>query len=114
MVLLVRTTPIEKVAKNRCLSMFLVDLREAIGNGLEVRPIRIMMNQHTSELFFDGLEIPVENLIGEEGHGFRYILDGMNMERIAVAAESIGDGYWFVDRAKAYSKTALSSTGRLA
>ena len=108
MVLLARTTPIEKVAKKSLgLSMFLVDLREAIGHGLEVRPIRTMMNHHTSELFFDGLEIPAENLIGEEGHGFRYILDGMNMERIAVAAESIGDGYWFIDRAKAYAKDRI-------
>jgi acyl-CoA dehydrogenase len=108
MVLLARTTPVEKVAKKSLgLSMFLVDLREAIGHGLEVRPIRTMMNHHTSELFFDGLEIPAENLIGEEGHGFRYILDGMNMERIAVAAESIGDGYWFIDRAKAYAKDRI-------
>jgi acyl-CoA dehydrogenase len=108
MVLLARTTPVEKVAKKSLgLSMFLVDLREAIGHGLEVRPIRTMMNHHTSELFFDGLEIPAENLIGEEGHGFRYILDGMNMERIAVAAESIGDGYWFIDRATAYAKDRI-------
>ena len=108
MVLLARTTPIEKVAKKSLgLSMFLVDLREAIGHGLEVRPIRTMMNHHTCELFFDRLEIPAENLIGEEGHGFHYILDGMNMERIAVAAESIGDGYWFIDRAKAYAKDRI-------
>jgi acyl-CoA dehydrogenase len=108
MVLLARTTPIEKVTKKSLgLSMFLVDLREAIGHGLEVRPIRTMMNHHSNELFFDGLEVPAENLIGEEGHGFRYILDGMNMERIAIAAESIGDGYWFIDRAKAYSKERI-------
>jgi acyl-CoA dehydrogenase len=108
MVLLARTTPIEKVAKKSLgLSMFLVDLREAIGHGLEVRPIRTMMNHHTNELFFDGLEIPADTLIGEEGHGFHYILDGMNMERIAVAAETIGDGYWFIDRAKAYAKDRI-------
>jgi acyl-CoA dehydrogenase len=108
MVLLARTTPIEKVAKKSLgLSMFLVDLREAIGHGLEVRPIRTMMNHHTSELFFDGLEVPAENLIGEEGHGFRYILDGMNMERISVAAECVGDGYWFLDRATTYAKDRI-------
>jgi len=108
MVLLARTTPIEKVAKKSLgLSMFLVDLRAAIGRGLEVRPIRTMMNHHSNELFFDGLEIPAESLIGEEGHGFRYILDGMNMERISVAAECVGDGYWFLDRATTYAKDRI-------
>jgi len=108
MVLLARTTPIEKVAKKSLgLSMFLVDLRAAIGHGLEVRPIRTMMNHHTNELFFDGLEIPAESLIGEEGQGFRYILDGMNMERIAVAAECVGDGFWFLDRATTYAKDRI-------
>ena len=105
MMLLARTTPIDRVSKkSQGLSAFLVDLRQAIGHGLVVRPIRTMMNHHTNELFFDGLEIPAENLIGEEGAGFPYILDGLNAERILVAAECIGDGYWFVDRAKAYSK----------
>jgi acyl-CoA dehydrogenase len=105
MVLLARTTPLEKVTKKSLgLSMFLVDLREAIGHGLEVRPIRTMMNHHVNELFFDGLEIPAEGLIGEEGQGFRYILDGMNAERISVAAECIGDGYWFLEKAKTYAK----------
>jgi acyl-CoA dehydrogenase len=106
--LLARTTPIEQVAKkSEGLSMFLVDLRTAIGHGLEVRPIRTMMNHHTNELFFDGLEIPAESLIGEEGQGFRYILDGMNMERISVAAECIGDGFWFLERAKTYAKERI-------
>ena len=104
MVLLARTTPIDQVKKkSEGLSVFLVDLREAIGNGLTVRPIRNMMNHETNELFFDDLKIPVENLVGEEGKGFRYILDGMNAERILIAAECVGDGYWFVDRAKNYA-----------
>src|SRR5271156_351291 len=105
MILLARTTPLEQVTKKtQGLSAFLVDLRQAIGHGLVVRPLRTMMNHHTNELFFDDLEIPAENLIGEEGNGFRYILDGMNAERILIAAECIGDGYWFVDRAKSYAK----------
>lgn len=105
MILLARTTPLEQVTKKtQGLSAFLVDLRQAIGHGLVVRPLRTMMNHHTNELFFDGLEIPAESLIGEEGNGFRYILDGMNAERILIAAECIGDGYWFVDRARAYAK----------
>ena len=105
MMLLARTTPIEKVSKKSDgLSVFLVDLHKAIGHGLVVHPIDTMMNHHTNELFFDGLEIPVENLVGEEGKGFRYILDGMNAERILIAAECVGDGYWFIDRAKSYAK----------
>jgi acyl-CoA dehydrogenase len=105
MMLLARTTPLDQVAKkSQGLSVFLVDLRQAIGHGLVVRPIRTMMNHHTNELFLDNLEVPVENLIGEEGNGFRYILDGMNAERILIAAECVGDGYWFIDRAKAYAK----------
>lgn len=104
MVLLARTTPLDQVKKkSEGLSVFIVDLRDAIGNGLTVRPIRNMMNHETNELFFDDLEIPVENLIGEEGKGLRYILDGMNAERILIAAECIGDGYWFIDRAKKYA-----------
>ena len=105
MMLLARTTPFEKVAKkSEGLSVFLVDLRQAIGHGVAVRPIHTMMNHHTNELFIDNLEVPAENLIGEEGNGFRYIIDGMNVERILIAAECIGDGYWFVDRARTYAK----------
>jgi acyl-CoA dehydrogenase len=105
MMLLARTTPLDQVTKkSQGLSVFLVDLRQAIGHGLVVRPIRTMMNHHTNELFLDNLEVPAENLIGEEGNGFRYILDGMNAERILIAAECVGDGYWFIDRAKAYAK----------
>jgi acyl-CoA dehydrogenase len=85
------------------MSIFMVDLREAIGKGMEVRPIANMVNHETNEVFFDNLEIPVENLIGEEGKGFKYILDGLNAERTLIAAECIGDGYWFTDRAKAYA-----------
>lgn len=104
MILLARTTPVDQVKKKSDgLSVFIVDLREAIGNGLTVHPIRNMMNHETNELFFDDLKIPAENLIGEEGKGFRYILDGMNAERILIAAECIGDGYWFVDRARKYA-----------
>lgn len=108
MMLLARTTPIEQVEKkSQGLSAFLVDLRQAIGHGLVVRPIETMMNHHTNELFFDDLQIPADCLIGEEGHGFRYILDGMNAERILIAAECIGDGYWFVDRANSYAKERI-------
>ena len=100
MILLARTTPLEEVKKkSEGMSIFIVDLREAIGKGLTVRPIRNMVNHETNELFFDNLEIPAENLIGEEGRGFRYILDGLNAERTLIAAECIGDGYWFIDRA---------------
>ena len=105
MLLLARTTPVERVAKrSEGLSVFLLDLRHAVGNGLTVRPIRNMMNHETNEVFFDDLKVPAENLVGEEGRGFRYILDGMNAERILIAAECIGDGYWFIDRATAYAK----------
>jgi acyl-CoA dehydrogenase len=98
MVLLARTTPLDEVEKrSRGLSVFLVDLRDA--EGLTVKPRRVMMNNATSELFFDGLRVPAENLIGEEGEGFRYILDGMNAERILIAAECVGDGRWFVEMA---------------
>ncbi|MFD4820755.1 acyl-CoA dehydrogenase family protein [Peribacillus butanolivorans] len=105
MILLVRTTPVDQVKKRtEGLSVLLVDLREAVGNGISIRPIRTMMNHATTELFIEDLEVPVENLIGEEGKGFSYILDGMNVERILIAAECIGDGYWFVDRATQYAK----------
>ncbi|WP_294640745.1 acyl-CoA dehydrogenase family protein [uncultured Aureimonas sp.] len=105
MILLARTTPMDQVAKkSEGLSIFLVDLREAIGRGLAVQPIRNMVNHETNELFFDDLEIPAENLIGEEGQGFRYILTGLNAERALIAAECIGDGYWFVDKVTAYAR----------
>ena len=105
MLLLARTTPIDQVnKKSEGLSVFLVDLREVDDGTLTVRPIDTMMNHETNELFFDDLEIPAENLIGEEGKGFRYILDGMNAERILIAAECVGDGYWFVERACGYAK----------
>ncbi len=103
MILLARTTPLAEVAKkSEGMSIFLVDLREAIGKGLAVRPIPNMVNHETNELFFDNLEIPAENLIGVEGKGFKYILDGLNAERTLIAAECIGDGYWFVDRVTKY------------
>src|SRR6266513_2086198 len=104
LLLVVRTTPIEQVTKRTDgLSILLVDLREAVGRGLTIRPIRTMMNHATTELFFDDLEVPVDALIGEEGKGFRYLLDGLNAERILIAAECIGDGRWFVERATAYA-----------
>jgi acyl-CoA dehydrogenase len=104
MILLARTTPLADVQKKSDgMSIFIVDLREALGKGLTLRPILNMVNHETSELFFDDLEIPAENLIGEEGRGFRYILDGLNAERTLIAAECIGDGRWFVDRAVAYA-----------
>jgi len=105
MILLARTTPLADVKKkSEGMSVFIVDLHEAIGNGLEVRPIANMVNHETNELFFENLEIPAENLVGEEGRGFRYILDGLNAERTLIAAECIGDGYWFVDRVTQYAK----------
>lgn len=105
MILLARTTPLPEVKKkSEGMSIFIVDLREAVGKGMTVRPIRNMVNHETNELFFDNLEIPAENLIGEEGKGFRYILDGLNAERTLIAAECIGDGYWFVDRVSKYTK----------
>jgi acyl-CoA dehydrogenase len=103
MVLLARTSP-AGAKKSDGLSIFLVDLREAIGHGLTVRPIDTMVSHDTNELFFENLEIPAENLIGEEGRGFRYILDGLNAERAIIAAECIGDAYWFLDRVTAYVK----------
>jgi alkylation response protein AidB-like acyl-CoA dehydrogenase len=105
MVLLVRTTPREDVAKSTDgMSVLLVDMKASIGKGLTIKPIRTMINHATTELFFDNLEVPAENLIGEEGNGFRYIIDGMNAERILIAAECIGDGRFFIDRASAYAK----------
>jgi acyl-CoA dehydrogenase len=104
LLLVVRTTPVEQVKKRtEGLSVLLVDLREAVGRGLTIRPIRTMMNHATTELFFDDLEVPVSALIGEEGQGFRYLLDGLNAERILIAAECVGDGRWFVDRATRYA-----------
>src|SRR5690554_2994827 len=105
MILLARTTPLAEVKKkSEGMSIFIVDLHDAIGNGLTVRPIPNLVNHETNELFFENLEIPEENLIGEEGKGFRYILDGLNAERTLIAAECIGDGYWFMDRMVQYAK----------
>ena len=105
MLLLARTTPKDQAAKRtEGLSVFLVDMREAIGNGLSIKPIRTMMNHSTTEVFFDNMSVPAENLIGVEGQGFRYILSGMNAERILIAAECIGDAKWFIDRAGSYAK----------
>ncbi|WP_339854953.1 acyl-CoA dehydrogenase family protein [uncultured Nisaea sp.] len=108
MILLARTTPLEDVKKkSEGMSIFIVDLRDAIGNGMSVQPIPNMVNHETNELFFDNLEIPVENLIGEEGKGFKYILDGLNAERTLIAAECIGDGYWFIDKVTEYVKERI-------
>lgn len=105
MVLLARTTPLDRVAKKTDgLSVFLLDMRAALGNGLTIRPIRTMMNHATTEVFFDEVEIPEDALIGEEGRGFRYILSGMNAERILIAAECIGDARWFTERSVAYAR----------
>jgi len=105
MILLARTTPLADVKKkSEGMSIFVVDLRTAIGKGMTVRPIRNMVNHETNELFFDNLEIPAANLIGEEGKGFKYILDGLNAERVLIAGECIGDGYWFIDRVTKYVK----------
>lgn len=108
MVLLARTTPLDQVKKkSEGLSIFLVDIKDAISQGMEVRPIRNMVNHETNELFFDDLEIPAENLIGEEGQGFKYILTGLNAERALIAAECIGDGYWFTDKVVEYTKERI-------
>jgi acyl-CoA dehydrogenase len=108
MILLARTTPLADVKKkSEGMSIFIVDLREAIGHGMTVQPILNMVNHETNELFFDNLEIPAENLIGEEGQGFKYILDGLNAERTLIAAECIGDGYWFVDKVTDYAKERI-------
>ncbi|WP_017758058.1 acyl-CoA dehydrogenase family protein, partial [Pseudacidovorax intermedius] len=103
MILLARTTPLAEVTKkSEGMSIFMVDLKEAQQHGLTVRPIANMVNHETNELFFENLEIPEENLIGQEGQGFKYILDGLNAERTLIAAECIGDGYWFIDRVTHY------------
>jgi acyl-CoA dehydrogenase len=109
LLLLARTTPYEELTdKTRGLSVFLVDLRQAVERGqIEIRPIQTMLNHHTTELFIQDLEVPAANLIGEEGMGFRYIIDGWNAERILIAAESIGDGRWFVDRASKYASERI-------
>src|SRR5271169_177921 len=104
MLLLARTTPLEQVKRRtEGLSVFLVDLREAKGNGIEIRPIKALINHNTTEVFIENLKVPVANLIGQEGHGFRYILDGMNAERILVASECIGDGRWLLKKGVAYA-----------
>lgn len=108
MILLARTTPLDQVTKkSEGMSIFIVDLHEAVKKGMTIRPILNMVNHETNELFFDNLEIPAENLIGEEGKGFKYILDGLNAERALIAAECIGDGYWFIDRVTKYVKDRI-------
>ena len=103
MILLARTTPLDQVKKkSEGMSIFLVDIKEALKSGMELRPIENMVNHETNELFFDNLEIPAENLIGEEGQGFKYIMTGLNAERVLIAAECIGDGYWFTDTVTKY------------
>jgi len=105
MLLLARTTPKDQVKRRGDgLSVFVVDMRAALGHGMTIRPIRTMMNHATTEVFFDDLAVPAENLIGEEGKGFRYVLDGMNAERILIAAECVGDARWFIEKATAYAK----------
>ncbi len=105
MILLARTTPLDQVRKkSEGMSIFIVDIKDAMAKGMTVRPIRNMVNHETNELFFDNLEIPEENLIGEEGQGFRYILTGLNAERALIAAECIGDGYWFIDKVCGYTR----------
>jgi acyl-CoA dehydrogenase len=105
LLLVVRTTPLAEIRKRtEGLSILLVDLRQALGHGLTIRPIRTLMNHATTELFFDDLEVPVDALVGEEGKGFRYLIDGLNAERILIAAECVGDGRWFIDRATKYAR----------
>jgi len=108
MLLIARSTPVEQVKKRtEGLSVLLVDMRQAVGQGLTISPIRTMMNHSTTEVFFNDLKVPVENLIGEEGKGFRYLIDGLNAERILIAAECIGDGRWFVERATKYARERI-------
>jgi acyl-CoA dehydrogenase len=108
MLLLARTTPLAQITKKtEGLSVFLVDVGESLKRGMTIRPIRNMVNHETNEVFFDNLEVPAENLIGKEGKGFSYILDGMNAERILIAAECIGDGYWFIDKARTYANERI-------
>jgi alkylation response protein AidB-like acyl-CoA dehydrogenase len=104
MVLLARTTPRDQARRTDGLSVFILDMREALARGMTIRPIRTMMNHATTEVFFDNVRVPVENLIGEEGRGFRYILSGMNAERILIAAECVGDAKWLIDKSAAYAK----------
>jgi len=105
MILLARTTPKEQAKKRTDgLSVFIVDMREAKNNGLTISPIRTMMNHSTTEVFFTDMKVPAENLIGEEGKGFRYILSGMNAERILIASECVGDAKWFIAKATAYAR----------
>jgi acyl-CoA dehydrogenase len=104
MLLLARTTPVDQVKRRTDgLSTFIVDIKSNLGKGLEIRPLKAMINHNSTEIFMDGLEVPAENLIGEEGKGFRYILDGMNAERTLIAAEATGDGRWLLDRAVSYA-----------
>ena len=108
MLLLARTTPLEQAEKRtHGLSIFLIDLRTAVGNGVTIQPISTMINHHTAQVFFDNVQIPVENRIGEEGQGFRYLLDSLNAERILIAAECIGDGHWFIERAVNYANQRI-------
>jgi len=108
LLLVVRTTPLDQVKKKtEGLSILLVDIRNAVGRGLTIRPIRTMMNHATTELFFDDLEVPVETLVGQEGSGFKYLIDGLNAERILIAAECVGDGRWFIERAARYAKDRI-------
>ena len=108
LLLVVRTTPLDQVKKKtEGLSILLVDIRNAVGRGLTIRPIRTMMNHATTELFFDDLEVPVETLVGQEGSGFKYLIDGLNAERILIAAECVGDGRWFIERAARYAKERI-------
>jgi acyl-CoA dehydrogenase len=108
MIVLARTTPLDQVRKkSEGLSVFLVDIAEAMNKGMTVRPIRNMVNHETNEVFFDGLEVPAENMIGEENKGFRIILEGLNAERVLIAAECIGDAYWFIDKAAQYGKERI-------
>ena len=108
LLLVARTTPVDQVTKRtEGLSILLVDMRDAVGRGLTIRPIRTMMNHATTELFFDDLEVPASALVGEEGQGFRYLLDGLNAERILIAAECVGDGRWFIERATKYANDRI-------
>ena len=108
MLLLARTTPLEAVTrKSEGLSVFVVDIKSSLGHGLEIKPLPAMINHNTTEVFFDSLRVPAENLIGQEGQGFRYILDSMNAERILIAAESVGDGRWFIAKASQYASERI-------
>jgi acyl-CoA dehydrogenase len=108
MLVLARTTPIESVTKKtHGLSVFLLNVKDCLGKGMEIRPLEAMINHNTTEVFFDGARVPVENLIGEEGKGFHYLLDGLNSERILVSSEAIGDGRWFTEKSVAYSKQRI-------